>query len=297
MKLRAAWFVLQASALCAAMAAPVQAVDCTLVQSTVQSTLKWEAFGPGLHAARVAVATEQLRELTLVRLSNERYVIRLYDMRDVFDMSRSNGYYAPPFYSIRELQQNMPRSILVASGGKTRSRSEPIPAGLLRIDGSTKAPFAPGDADRNGVLCAARGKPFAILPVPDKDDAPAPGELKACHNGLQAGRILVAQGQPTVAEHRSKNVRVVLGFDRSDNIVLAFSPSATNAAMGCALTGEKLGIDSAIALQGESLGGVGLGTQLADLAPQGLGTLDATIASALIIEQRKTKRPASQARK
>jgi hypothetical protein len=269
--------------------------DCDVIRSTIDERLTWKAAAPGLEYAHVDFKSAFLRDLTLVRYANDVYRARAFDMRDIVAANRSRGYYAPPLYSIGELLRNLRQAALVASAGLTRSYSEPVPAGFLRVDGTTRSPVAPNDKIIDGVACFAQDGRVSILSDMGSGVRRAPKDVRSCHSGFQAGPVLVANGVPTSTEHKLIVARVFLGLPSGDSTIIGFSTQSSTAALGCAAASRKVGIVDAIGMQGDSLGGAGLGTSLASVAAQPqLGNTDATIASALIVEPRATRKATSR---
>ncbi|HEX7441547.1 MAG TPA: phosphodiester glycosidase family protein [Caldimonas sp.] len=266
------------------LAAP--GVNCDAIRAPVDRTLVWNPLAPGLEFARVDIKSEFLQDLTLIRYANAAYQARPFDLRDVVSASQSKGYYAPPLFSVKELQRSLRQATLIASAGMSKSYSEPLPAGLLRIDGNTRAPLAPKDKILDGVVCLAQDGRMSILSEIETGFRRSPANVDRCYAGFQAGPVLVADGVPTAQDHKLKTSRVFLGL-AAENTVIGFSALATTAALGCVMTSPKLAIANAINLQGDTLGGIGLGAPFSSVAPAiGLGNTDATIASALVVESR-----------
>jgi len=275
---------------CAALGTAHAAADppgCSAIRSAVDRSLAWRAVSSGLELARIDIKSEHIDNLTLVRYSSVAYRTRPFDLRDIAALNQRNGFYAPPLFSIKEMQRNFRQATLIASAGLTRSYSEPLPAGFLRIDGMTRAPVAPRDRILDGVVCIAENGRVTILSELDAGSRRAPRNVDGCYAGFQAGPVLVADGAVAAHEHALKTARVTLGIGSPDSVVIAYSGSATTAAIGCGITSSRIGVNHAIGLQGDTLGGVALG---ANLAPDGtgsaLGNTEATIASVLIVEPR-----------
>jgi hypothetical protein len=265
--------------------------DCEALRARVDRSLAWKPLAPGLEFAQVDVKSEFLQDLTLIRYANGAYRARPFDLRDVLRASQSNGYYAPPLFSVKELQRSLRQATLIASAGMSKSYSEPLPAGLLRIDGNTRSPVAPKDKILDGVVCFEQDGKMSILSEIESGFRRAPSNVDACYAGFQAGPVLVADGIPTAQEHKLKTSRVFLGLAAGENTVIGFSALATTAALGCVMTAPKLAVANAISLQGDTLGGIGLGAPFDSVAPGiGLGNTDATIASVLVVESRSIQK-------
>lgn len=265
--------------------------DCDAIRASVDRALVWNPLAPGLEFARVDVKSEFLQDLTLIRYANGAYQARPFDLRDVVSASQSNGYYAPPLFSVKELRRSLRQATLIASAGMSKSYSEPLPAGLLRIDGNTRTPVAPKDKILDGVVCLAQDGRMSIVSEIESGSRRAPSNVDRCYAGFQAGPVLVADGIPTAQEHKLKTSRVFLGLAAGENTVIGFSALATTAALGCVMTSPKLAVANAINLQGDTLGGIGLGAPFASVAPEiGLGNTDATIASVLVVEARSIQK-------
>jgi hypothetical protein len=82
--------------------------------------------------------------------------------------------------------------------------------------------------------------------------------------------------------------RVFMGISEK-HTVIGYSQSATLASLSCALSSRTLGLNSAIGLQGYTLGGISFGEPFQKVSPKAIGNLDALIASALIVESRQAK--------
>lgn len=260
---------------------------CDAIHASLGKTLRWRQAAPGMDVAQFAFGSDTLRDLTIVRVSNSTYRIRSFDLRDIGAINRHRGYYAPPQYSIRELRRTVAPSALIASAGMTKSYSEPIPAGFLRVAGETRSSPATKDATLDGVVCLADGGVPAILSEVVAGHRRAPGSVGRCRSGFQAGPVLLAHGDRTVSEHHLKTERVVFGLDAAGSSYLASSSGATTAALACALSSPALHVSDAIALQGDSLSGIDFGTSFGRLLPSTeFGNIDATVASALIVEPR-----------
>lgn len=82
-----------------------------------------------------------------------------------------------------------------------------------------------------------------------------------------------------------KTARVFVGFDDQQRLLVGYAESASTHALACVLSHPAMHTSSAIALQGDVLGGVILGGQVGKaLGKQALGATDQTIASALVFD-------------
>jgi hypothetical protein len=260
---------------------------CEAIQASLGKALRWRQAAPGMDVAQVAFGSDTLRDLTIVRVSNSAYRFRSFDLRDIGAINRRRGYYSPPQFSIRELRRTVASSALIASAGMTKSYSEPIPAGFLRVAGETRSSPATKDATLDGVVCLSDGVAPAILSEVVAGHRRAPGSVGHCRSGFQAGPVLVAHGERTVSDHHLKTERVVFGLDAAGSSYLASSSGATTAALACALSSPALQVSDAIALQGDSLSGIDFGASFTRLlSSTEFGNIDATVASALIVEPR-----------
>lgn len=264
------------------------ASDCASIRTAVSAGLNWQEAGKGLEFVAMEPGADVLSDLVLLRFDMRWFRARPFDIRDIAARNQSKGYYAAPLFALRELQRVLPQAALLASGGMTRSFSEPQPAGFLKIDGVTRNRLAPKDGILDGVVCIdGEGRASILSEVADgRRRSPASAEL--CASGFQAGPVLVADGMPTATEHGHNGARVVFATTGGSVALVAFSTKATTAAIGCALTAPGLGIGTAIRLQGDQLGGAILGPAFRDVVgPKVLGNVDATVASALVIEARR----------
>jgi hypothetical protein len=262
--------------------------DCASTRELVDRRLVWKSVAEGLEFGHADLDSTYLRDLTVLRFRRDVYKIRAFDLRDVVSANQSNGYYAPPLYSIGELQHSLRNAVLIASAGLTKSYSEPVPAGFLRIDGTTRAPVAPRDRTIDGVVCVRSRGHVSILSEIESGSRRAPKNVEQCVSGFQAGPVLVDEGIPTSIMHKLNTGRVVFGLSNDESMMIGYSSRSTTAALGCALTGQRIAIRTAINLQGDSLGGVALGPVFQGAIPvQALGTTEATVASALVVEARQ----------
>lgn len=270
---------------------------CEAIHAAMGTTLPWRQAAPGMEVVQFAFNSNYLRDLTIVKYSNASFRMRSFDLRDIGAINRHRGYYSPPQFSIRELRRTVAPSALIASAGMTKSYSEPIPAGFLRIAGETRSSPAPKDPTLDGVVCLSDGVAPAILSEVVAGHRRATSSVGRCRSGFQAGPVLLAQGERTVFEHRLKTERVVFGLDATGSSYLASSTGATTAAMACALSSSALHMADAIALQGDSLSGIDFGTSFEHLlSSTEFGNIDATVASALIVEPRMHGSSAGSAR-
>ena len=254
---------------------------CGAVRDKLDQSLTWNDIGPGIRFAKVGIGQDGLSTVTLIRYSVAMYRTRPFAMKQLADMHRTAQVYSPPSYSLAELRQFVPGAALLASAGTTKSFSDPVPAGWLRTLGRNLEALAPKDRTLDGVVCLVADGKVSILGV-----AEAARRLDYCEAGFQAGPLLVLQGKPTGSEFKGSLSRVIIGITGGD-VLLGYSPSASTALLGCALTAPKVGVVDAINLQGHTMGGISLSDGLSKaVSNERLGNVDALIASAIIVEPR-----------
>jgi hypothetical protein len=104
---------------------------------------------------------------------------------------------------------------------------------------------------------------------------------------VQAGPMLLDKGEPLIAARRAlSTARVFAAVDRNARLVIGHVPSATSFDLACALAAPTLGLDQAIALQGDDYGGVHFGAR-SGLPAATWGQDGASVASALEIVRRR----------
>jgi len=277
------------SALLAGAPAQSENADCEAVRRSTAAGMKWSTVARGIEVARMAPNAEALDDLLLIRFDTRLFRARPYDLRNIAVSSQSKGFYSAPLFALIELQGVLPQATLVLSGGMTRSYSEPIPAGFLKIEGRTLVAVAPKDKRLNGVLCIDRDGKASIQSEQVEGTRRAPREVEHCFSGIQAGPMLVAGGQAEPGLNKTHTAaRLAFGTIGQNTALVAFSNSASKAALSCALTSEGAAVDAAIGLQGDRLGGAVLGPVFSSASvPRVWGSVDATIASALVIEARR----------
>jgi hypothetical protein len=229
-------------------------------------------------------------ELQLLRLAPTRWSTRLVDMRQLRQMNATRGSYTSPTYTLTELAQLTDADIL-ASAGMTDSLNAPVPVGLLKTDGVVRNKGNAASRILDGILCVPAQGSVRLLSEVTPAGRRIPQNWKSvtesCRQAVQAGPMLVDKAQPLIASRGRLSIsRVFAAVDRQGRLVIGYSPSATTFDLACALSAPSLDIEQAIALQGDELGGVLIGTK-AQRSPGTWGEDSATLASALVLKRRR----------
>ena len=272
---------LTASLMCAGAAAQPSA--CGPSQVNVQTTL---ANGVETVRARTAAAALEMR---LLRLSPKDWTTNVVDMRTLRTMKAQRNSYTAPSYSLTELAGIVGSNRIVVGAGMTDSLSAPVPVGLLKTAGVVRNKANTSSRILDGVLCVRSDQSVRLLSetTPAGRRIPANIAATACSHAVQAGPMLLDNGEPLIVARRAlSTARVFAAIDRSGRLVIGHVPQATTFDLACALAEPALGLDQAIALQGDDYGGVLIGAK-SGLPAATWGQDGATIASALEMVRRK----------
>ncbi len=267
--------------------------DCPALSSF--ETPNWKEAFPGIDTASLKLASPNIRDMTLLRIDPTKYRFRVFDMRDLAKRKQAQGSYTPPLYSLAELRGLIPNATIVSSAGFTRSLTNPDPAGYVKVNGLERAPVARRDRVLDGVVCfSAVGAP-SIESADDKEGRKASAPPGKCVDGFQAGPVVLAQSQVVIDSHQKQASRVVVGVDTGGRLILGYSSMATTAALGCVLSATQLKVTDAINVQGDEIGGISVAPSVSGILPVGqFGSVDSTIASALVVQPVLTIRRQSQ---
>lgn len=272
---------LLASLMCAGAAAQPSACGATPVN--VQTTL-----ADGVETVRARTATAAL-EMRLLRLSPKDWTTSVVDMRMLRTMKAQRNSYTAPSYSLTELAGIVGSNRIVVGAGMTDSLSAPVPVGLLKTTGVVRNKANTSSRILDGVLCVRSDQSVRLLSeaTPAGRRIPATIAATACSHAVQAGPMLLDKGAPLIAARRTlSTARVFAAVDRSGRLVIGHVPQATTFDLACALATPALGLDQAIALQGDDYGGVLIGAK-SGLPAATWGQDGATLASALEMVRRK----------
>lgn len=272
---------LLASLMCASAAAQTTACGATPVN--VQTTL-----ADGVETVRASTAAASL-EMRLLRLSPKDWTTSVVDMRMLRTMKAQRNSYTAPSYSLTELAGIVGSHRIVAGAGMTDSLSAPVPVGLLKTAGVVRSKANTSSRILDGVLCVRSDQSVRLLSeaTPAGRRIPATIAATACSHAVQAGPMLLDKGAPLIAVRRTlSTARVFAAVDRSGRLVIGHVPQATTFDLACVLAVPALGLDQAIALQGDDYGGVLIGAK-SGLPAATWGQDGATVASALEMVRRK----------
>lgn len=270
-----------AGLLCTSAAAQPNACGETPVN--VQTTL---ADGVETVRARTAAAALEMR---LLRLSPKDWSTTVVDMRLLRTMKAQRNSYTAPSYSLSELASVVGSNRILVGAGMTDSLSAPVPVGLLKTAGVVRSKGNTSSRILDGVLCVRSDQSVRLLSetTPAGRRIPASIAATACSHAVQAGPMLLDKGAPLIAARRALiTARVFAAVDRSGRLVIGHVPQATTFDLACALAAPALGLDQAIALQGDDYGGVLIGAK-SGLPAATWGQDGATVASALELVRRK----------
>lgn len=239
----------------------------------------------GLEAWEPRLSDPNIAGLVVFRLGRGMWRPRIVDMRDLRDMRARTGQYGSPQYTMAELSQHVLPDAIIASGGLTQSLANPTPAGRLVIDSIERAPAFRKSEVLDGHYCVGGPMDSTIQSEIVKGALRVPERAEGCRDAVQAGPVLVYEGNSQPKANMLKTARVFVGLDDQQRLLVGFAESASTHALACVLTHPEMHTTAAIALQGDVLGGVVLGGQVAKaLGKQALGTTDQTIASALVFD-------------
>lgn len=256
-------------------------VRCDAARDHLDRALVWKDVANGISYARVDTGKPDLGIISLVRFSTRIYRTRPFEMKQLDDLHATKQIFSPPSYSLFELRRFVPGAVLVSSAGSTRSYSDPIPVGWLKISGRIRSPLAAKDKILNGAVCMRSGT-AAILQA-----AGNPRDFERCESGFQAGPLLLFGGQPTGTEFEGSLSRVFMAV-ADGSVLIGHASKAETGVLGCALSAPKIGAEAAINLQGYTLGGISLSPGIAQaVRVDRLGNIDALLATALVVENRR----------
>lgn len=208
------------------------------------------------------------------------------DLREIAAAYAQQKRFVQPAYSIGEALGLQNVEAIAMTAGFTQMLNAPVPAGLLVADSVEHAPAFRSSRIMDGHVCIRGGGDIEILSTIVAGARRAPESAAGCRDALQAGPVLIYEGQAQVKSHQSLAARVVLATDSEDRFLIGYSPSATTYAMGCALSHPALGTRAAINLQGDAFASVAFGPKLAaQIGHPVMGSPDLTVASAIIFRK------------
>lgn len=132
----------------------------------------------------------------------------------------------------------------------------------------------------DGLVCIERNGNLDIQSRLIDDARRAPESADNCKDAVQAGPVLVFDGQSQIKSKQLLTARIALGIDSDRRLVLAYSKKASTYTLACALAIPGLKIQRAIALQGDVYGGIAFSDELRGQV-RSLGASDQVVASAL----------------
>ena len=260
--------------------------NCELPASLSALRPEFVSKADGLEVWSFESVEEQLQGLTLVRLDGRLWIPKLVDLRGHSAALSKLQRYAPPAYSLDEILELQPDSAISISAGFTQTLNSPVPAGLLQINGVEHAPGYPKSRIMDGFVCIERNGSLDIQSRLVDGARRAPESADACRDAVQAGPVLVFDGQSQIKSKQLLTARTALGIDSDRRLVLAYSKKASTYTLACALAISGLKMQRAIALQGDVYGGIAFSGELKGQV-RSLGASDQVVASALSFTKEK----------
>lgn len=260
--------------------------DC----GSLKKDFQWQPMSGGIHYMSITSPCNKIENATIFRYSTDEYKTSLFDMRDLPDLGYKHDYYAPPQYSLKELRLLMPAPSIISSAGLTKSLNLPLPAGFLKISGKVRSKIAPKDKIMKGVVCMGQNGTPSIINLDSEKNLESLENNKTCHSGFQTGPFVLIDGQHTATSSRMEISRIVYASNSNNDLLLAYiSPSTINDVADLLLN-PNIQARTAIALQSDYLGAINLAKEFHTKVGRILfGNNDTTVASALIIQKKKSK--------
>lgn len=260
--------------------------NCELPASLSALRPEFVSVADGVEVWSFKSTEEQLQGLTLVRLDGRLWIPKLVDLRGHSATLSKLKRYAPPAYSLDEILELQPESAISISAGFTQTLNSPVPAGLLQINGVEHAPGYPKSRIMDGFVCIERNGSLSIQSRLLDGARRAPESADACRDAVQAGPVLVFDGQSQISSKQLLTARIALAIDSDRRLVLVHSKKASTYTLACALATQGLKMQSAIALQGDVYGGIAFSGELKGQV-RSLGASDQVVASALSFTKEK----------
>jgi hypothetical protein len=242
----------------------------------------------GFDAFQVPSKTQQVEGLEIMRMDPGHWRVSVVDMRDLRVLRAKSKNWTPPEYTLSELGEVTPNWSIITTAGMTLDYGNPIPAGLLVVDGIERSPTFRSSRILDGLVCISGNSDTRILSQDQGGKLRAAGDVSFCRHAVQAGPVLVHEGIPQGTDEL-RTSRVFLGVDGRRRVVIGHAGAATTRGLGCALVQPGIELRSAIALQGDTLGGILFSRSFRHTPTSRLGSAEETVASALLFQYSPTR--------
>lgn len=257
--------------------------SCVLPDAFLRTSPEFSASKAGIEIWKAAPGDAGIESLTLLRLNSHQWKPRVFDVREVSTLLAKRQQFQTPRYTVAEALTLQSGDTIVATAGFTQTLNAPVPAGLLVVNKVEHAPAFRLSRIMDGHVCIPTNGAIEVLSEVEKAARRVPANANRCRDAVQAGPVLVFDGESQITPKQLLTARVALAVDKQGRYLLAYSPKATTYALACALALPALGIRTAINLQGDAYGGIALSSGLAEkVGTQTLGSTGATVASLLI---------------
>ena len=252
----------------------------------------FEPRGTGVEVWKFEGGGELLKDLVLFRLDPQLWAPKVVDMREISVAMARRKVHTQPAFSVREILDLQAGEAVAITAGFTQVLNAPVPAGLLMSDLVEHAPAFKSSRVMDGHVCVRPGGGLDLLSMLTGKDRRAPDNAAGCRDAVQAGPVLVEQGEPQVRAHQLKSARVAVGAYQDGKFLIGYSSMATTYALSCVMAHPAIGARWAINLQGDAYGSVAFSKGLAAQAGvTPLGSPDQTVASAIVFNRHRQPAP------